>query len=152
MTAKEQLQQLHANIDEIQQQIGKLNEKSYQLMGQCSTLAHQVLLEEKMLDGTIWSILENQPEYIFAELRGKLSDEVSELIRDSWHSKFRLEDGVDILFNDTRVSLMVKPGVDISTLIKKYGLVIKTDQVQKLMVELKAKLDALQQLTQQLDV
>jgi hypothetical protein len=145
MTIRERIALLSAQVSDLEDRSANLQVDAWSLRQERDELIAQLILEEKMLAGTTWDLaLGDITNLSYNEtVKGEL-DGIKKLIRTDWHSSFELEEGVDLHFDDSEVSLIFKDPKQVLSFIKKNGLIIGGTKVADRLNHLKREVAALE--------
>lgn len=154
MTVREDLKKVQDELDELEMQQDVLRALEYPLQVKRGDAIQRLLDEEKPFNGTSWTLKFNYKGVLFLEYDGHRFDdemkEVHELCSTSWHSDFKLEEGVEIQFDDNVVSLSFKDSSKIAEVASRHGLVVTANELKERAETLHKELAGLEIVKQQL--
>lgn len=153
MTIKERIELLSEQVKDLEERSANLQVDAWSLRQERDELIAQLILEEKMLAGTTWDLaLGDITNLSYSETVPGELDKMKALIRTDWHSSFELEEGVELHFDDSEVTLTFKDPKQVLSFIKKNGLAIGGNKVADRLNYLKREVAALEIVTHQFNL
>ena len=145
MSIREKIASLSTEIAALEDHAANLQVDAWTLRQERDELTAQLILEEKMLAGTTWELaLGDITNLSYSETTPGEMDKLKEVIRKDWHSTFELEEGVELRFDDSDVSLTFKDPKQVISFIRKNELIIGGAKVSDRLNNLKREVAALE--------
>lgn len=153
MNIRDQIASLTTEITALEDHSANLQVEAWSLRQHRDELTAQLILDEKMLEGTTWEMaLGDVTNLTHIEvIKGEL-DKVKELCRKDWHATFELEPGVSLRFDDNEVSLSFEEPKQVLPFLRKNGLIISGSKVADRLSSLKREISALETICHQFNL
>jgi hypothetical protein len=149
MTPREEYQALLPKIKDIEERAGNLRVEEGLANEKREDLIRVIINDEKLLQLTSWVLDWQQEELVLlaeADVRNPKIAALQKLCWNGWHSSFELEDGIDLYFDDSKISIGFQDSSRAPLFIRSSGLVINRKQLHQRELELKKQLCALEKL------
>ena len=144
---------LSVEVLALEEHATNLQVEAWNLRQQRDELTAQLILEEKMLEGTTWEMpLGDVANLTYIEVNKGELDKVRELCRKDWHATFELEPGVSIRFDDSEVNLTFEEPKQVLPFLRKNGLIISGSKVADRLSHLKREVAALETICHQFNL
>lgn len=154
MSAREDLQVVDDKLKCLDVKIEALRELEYPLHVERHETIQRLIDEEKPFQGTSWTLKFNYQGHLFLEYDGHRFDdemnEIHELCSTSWHSDFKLEEGVRLDFDDNVVSLSFTDSSKIAEVAARHGLKVVAKDLKDRAETLRKELTGLEAVSNQL--
>lgn len=155
MSKREDFAINQSKILELNSQADSIRDTSYERETANQALVPQIIEEEKLLNGSTW-VLKTGRHSPYLEYLGSIKDEemskIVELTCNSYHSSFVFEKGIEIFFDDSRVSLQFDDLKQIPMFIKKMGIIIDIAPIRAALQKLRKDSLVLEMICHQLQL
>lgn len=152
---REQLKLNEQQVEELNKQADELRESAYSLERESSNLIAQLIEEDKMLAGTSWELVASKKS-AYLEFQGNLkSPEMQKIFEITWngyHSSFVLGEGIDLYYDDSRISIQFDDLKLVAPFIKKMEIVLDTSSIRDDLHKMRRDLAALEMICHQLQL
>jgi hypothetical protein len=153
MSVREKIASLTTEISALEDRAANLQVDAWALRQERDELIAQLILDEKMLAGTTWELaLGDITNLSYSETVPGELDTIKSLIRTDWHSSFELEEGIELHFDDSEVSLIFKDPKQVLSFLRKNKLIIGGNKVADRLNHLKREVEALEIVSHQFNL
>lgn len=139
----EDLQKESEELDKIEKEN---HEKRFGLSNKINGLVAGVILEEKLLSKGDWKIdsywNHNDTFALNCKQKSYELKELADLAETNYHCLHNLEAGVQLSFDDGRISLRLKSSL-INVFLKKHQIIVDASEIDKLIIEKQNSLSSL---------
>ncbi len=153
MDFENKIKELSSQIKDLDDQSANLASKSYELRQEREQLIAQMILENKMLKGTNWSLyLDGSNGVVLNYQTNQASnsmDFISKMAQTDYSSWFELSDGIYLRFDDDDISISFKEAKQLVPFVKKHVLIVSGSGVTDRLAKLKRDVAALEAVIHQ---
>lgn len=152
MSKRDELKNLQEAIAILEKESDKLRDQSSEMSESCSGIISELILEEKMLENSTWTIEINQASGgIYLEHTVGIGDPnlkpLADLTRTNYHCCFELEPGIELRYDDNLVLLCFTDVKMITSFIRKRGLIIDGNSVSHRLHKLRREVKTLETIS-----
>jgi hypothetical protein len=152
---RDQLKINEQKVEEFNKQADELRASAYSLEKDSCNLISILIEKEKMLAGTSWELIVNKKSANL-EFQGNLKSpemqKIFELTWNGYHSCFTLNDGIDLYYDDSRISIQFDELKLVAPFIKKMEIVLDASGIRDDLHKLRRDLSALEMICHQLQL
>jgi hypothetical protein len=155
ISAREQLKLNEKKVEELNKQADDLHKIAYDLEKDSSAVIAKLIDEEKILAGTTWELVPGK-KTTHLEFTGNFkSPEISKVFELTWngyHSSFVMADGIDLYYDDYRVSIQFDDLKLVAPFIKKMEIILDMSSIRDNLQKMRRDLSALEMICHQLQL
>lgn len=150
MDPRKKIDSLTTEIKALEDHSQNLQVDAWTLRQERDELIADLILDEKMLASTTWELaLGDVTNLTYKETVAGELDKVRELTRKEYHSTFELEEGVNLRFDDSEITLVFDEPKQVLPFIRKNGMNILGNKVADRLNHLKREVVALETICHQ---
>jgi hypothetical protein len=143
-------------IKNLEDEAASLQVTSFSLRQKREELIAQMILEEKLLSDTDWDLSvgggSGDAVLSYKETSPNTLEFIKELARTDYHSWFEIQDGIQLRFDDSDISLSFKESKQLMPFAKRNGLRISGAGIKDRLAKLKRDVVALETICHQFNL
>jgi hypothetical protein len=143
-------------IKNLEDEAANLQTTSFSLRQKREELIAQMILEEKLLSDTDWDLSvgggSGDAVLSYKETSPNTLEFIKELARTDYHSWFEIQDGIQLRFDDSDISLSFKESKQLMPFAKRNGLRISGAGIKDRLAKLKRDVVALETICHQFNL